>query len=233
MEKPYNDCLNDIESYDSIYVDAILATGYAYSQTICFSLCYQDALVAKCGCYDQSIIYWSKNTTHACLNFTQINCDTYLFGNFTSTQDILSLCGPSCPLECDSINYRLTTSFSNYPSMAYGKLLVENSQLRSKFSTDASLLTPDYLKKTILALRVYYNELSYEHVIEMEKISMVDLVSNIGGTLGLFLGLSFLSLVEIFDVLLQLTFLYCCRKNYSSKVVSVNSKGEFREKESA
>lgn len=54
---------------------------------------------------------------------------------------------------------------------------------------------------------VYYKDLGYQQYDEVEKTTLPDLVANIGGLLGLFLGMSFLSFVELFDILLQI-FLY-------------------------
>lgn len=65
-------------------------------------------------------------------------------------------------------------------------------------------MTDEALKKSLLQLNVYYGELSYEVYSESEKTSLVDLVSGIGGTLGLFLGMSFLSFVEFIDLIVQI-----------------------------
>ena len=40
------------------------------------------------------------------------------------------------------------------------------------------------------------------------KILLTDLVSNIGGTLGLFLGISFLSFIELFELIIEILFIF-------------------------
>ena len=45
--------------------------------------------------------------------------------------------------------------------------------------------------------------MKYISIEEIEKTSFLDLVSGIGGTLGLFIGMSFLSFFELFDVLIE------------------------------
>lgn len=50
---------------------------------------------------------------------------------------------------------------------------------------------------------VYLNTGSITEITEKQAIGLLDLMSNVGGSLGLFLGLSFLSLVEIFVVLIE------------------------------
>lgn len=58
----------------------------------------------------------------------------------------------------------------------------------------------------MIQISVFYSALGYEQYQEQAKMEVIDLVSNIGGTLGLFLGMSFLSFVEILDVFLQICF---------------------------
>ena len=50
-------------------------------------------------------------------------------------------------------------------------------------------------------INIYYDLLEYTEIVEVEKTSLIDLFSSIGGTLGLFLGMSFLSIIEIFELI--------------------------------
>lgn len=124
-------------------------------------------------------------------------------------------CGQECPLECESTTYRLTTSQAEYPSRAYANALVENSRVREKYAKNASQLNYELLKRSMVQISVFYKDLGYEQYEEFAKTELIDLVSNIGGTLGLFLGMSFLSFVEIFDIILQI----CFSKNNSIKLL--------------
>ena len=98
------------------------------------------------------------------------------------------------------------TSANDYPSKAYSKMLMQNPVIQAKYASNPSDLTYDSLKKNLVQISVYYGDLGYQQFDEMEKMSISDLISNIGGTLGLFLGMSFLSFMEIIDVLLQIIF---------------------------
>lgn len=108
-------------------------------------------------------------------------------------------CGENCPLECDSITYTTSSSSVIYPSDIFASLLKDNKEIQERFDNRQDV-TVDELRANILSLAVYYNSLSYLSFTEIVKIEMVDLVAGIGGTLGLFLGVSFLSAVEIFDL---------------------------------
>jgi len=39
-------------------------------------------------------------------------------------------------------------------------------------------------------------------------MQFIDLISNIGGSLGLFVGISFISFLELFEILVEIIFIY-------------------------
>ncbi len=45
--------------------------------------------------------------------------------------------------------------------------------------------------------------LKYTEISEIPKTSPVDLLSSIGGSLGLFLGLSFLSFIQVLEIVVE------------------------------
>lgn len=119
--------------------------------------------------------------------------------------DVESICGKDCPLECDEITYNLFKSQAVYPSKAYSKSLMKNPWIGDKYANKSDL-SLESLRDNMMQISVYYSNLGYESYEEVANMSVLDLISNFGGTLGLFLGMSFLSLVEIIDVLLQICF---------------------------
>lgn len=70
-------------------------------------------------------------------------------------------------------------------------------------------VTLEELRSNLLCISVFYSDLSYRKFYEIQKVDIIDLISNIGGTLGLFLGMSFLSFVEVIDLLLNVLFSFC------------------------
>jgi hypothetical protein len=55
--------------------------------------------------------------------------------------------------------------------------------------------------ETQLDLSIYYPKFEYTLSTQLAKISWIDWVSSVGGVLGLFLGVSFFSLIEILTIL--------------------------------
>lgn len=115
-------------------------------------------------------------------------------------------CPEGCPQQCDSANFITSISVADYPSPVLLRALKENEKIGAQFANrpNDSDVTYEEIKRSVLSLVVYYDDLTYTSYSEVEKTSIIDLVSNIGGTLGLFLGMSFLSFVEIFDLLFQI-----------------------------
>ena len=60
------------------------------------------------------------------------------------------------------------------------------------------------VNKHFFGIRVHYNDLKYTFINQEIKIHTFNLISNIGGILGLFLGISFLSFIEIFEIFYEI-----------------------------
>ena len=59
------------------------------------------------------------------------------------------------------------------------------------------------VNKHFFGIRIHYNDLKYTFINQEIKIYTFNLISNIGGILGLFLGISFLSFIEILEILVE------------------------------
>ena len=79
-----------------------------------------------------------------------------------------------------------------------------------------SLSSGEHLSKET-RIEIFYDEMKEEVISEVIKIELTDLISSLGGILGLFTGFSFLSLVEIVEIFLQIAFILFKR---SDRVVS-------------
>ena len=117
----------------------------------------------------------------------------------TKIRQIIDDC-TDCPLECDSIDYLLSTSFAEFPLPLYGDLFLNKSGLKLEMS--ASNLSD--LRKSVLSMNIYYSSLKYTEITQLEKNTLVDLVCDIGGTMGLFLGASLLSMIELLEALISI-----------------------------
>ena len=62
-----------------------------------------------------------------------------------------------------------------------------------------------FLRENFLKLNVFYRQLSYEHIQQQKGYDIFALICDIGGSMGLFIGASMLTVVEVIDILLRQT----------------------------
>ena len=145
-----------------------------------------------------------NTTLPACLQGLQLFKSLSYFTEFF-IQDVASKCY-ECPLECESESYSFTVSSLDYPTKIYAKMLANQTQVLSRFNNKEP--TYEKLKQSIVSVNINYNGLSYTHIKEIQKITILDLIAKAGCTLNLALGLSFLSFYEIIDLVIQMIFLF-------------------------
>ena len=196
QESPYSDCISNLENIKSDLKDFIIKSNKSYRRVDCLNLCFQRYVIKECGCYYPGFdSFYSKRQ---CASIQDIVNFGEVFKNFWKL-DLLNLCEPECPLECDSVDYKYLISSSSFPSQSYMENLIRifPSNFTSKLN-----------RENHLALNIFFNTLSYTRFKEDIKTSPLDLISNLGGILGLFTGASFLSFFEIFEILFYLLISY-------------------------
>jgi len=65
---------------------------------------------------------------------------------------------------------------------------------------------------------VYYSSLKYILITEQSQMHIIDLILNVGGTLGLFIGVSFVSLFEISEIILEIIMIISGKKSKLNQV---------------
>ena len=86
-----------------------------------------------------------------------------------------------CPLECESNTYDLYLSSSDYPTENLYDIQKDNKEFTKKYFNDADI-TFDQFKKSSIAMNIYYPHFKYTALTELEKITINDLLTGIGGT---------------------------------------------------
>lgn len=204
LPSPYNGCMNNlnrIDAFDSDLFRAINKSNRAYRQKNCFDLCYQQEVIRTCNCFLSSLE--RLNGTNSCSSIREFECSSNLWRVFVAS-DVNAACSKYCPLECDSMRYRITTSFSSYPNRLYAEAFFGNNSVIAVKYFNGSF-SYEQIKKSVVSVNVFYDELSYTLFSQQPKMQLFDLVSNIGGLLGLFLGASFLTLAEIIEAFLEIS----------------------------
>ena len=213
LEQPYSNCtsdLNTLNAFDSDLYRATFKAYQTYTQKKCLDLCLQNVSISVCGCHNA--FYNGLNSEKSCEALNEslclLNTKQFIFNS--------SDCFSDCPFECEKITYLLSTSHSYYPSPEYTKFLKTHPIIQKAFNSssfDSNSIDEDLLKKSIASINVFYDDLRYTKISQTSKMNLVDLMSNIGGTLGLYLGMSFLSFVEIFEAIIQAFIILFEKKN--------------------
>ena len=205
LPSPYSECVDLSNGYDSEFYQILTKYGTKkshYRQFDCFCLCItQKPIEDECGCYFTAIHRFRLSIP--CTNSTQLECLgkklTFITNNL---QLFVGECAETvCPLECDSYEYNTQVTSLDYPSMEFYELL-EINETQSKYNIDLS--TYDLYRQYFYSLNFYYASTIYTYVSESPQMTLVGLLSALGGSLGMFVGLSVFSLLEVFEVLFRL-----------------------------
>ena len=101
----------------------------------------------------------------------------------------------------------------DYPSRELYDLFVLDASYNataSKYGVDLS--TYDLYKEYYYSLNVFYPKTQYTLINETPQMTVVSLLSSLGGSLGMFLGFSVFSFFELFELLFQILFTCLVKK---------------------
>ena len=242
---PYSNCLDDLDAYSTSYDSECFRktlqtsqeiSGNVYHFSDCVNMCRQKWLGEKCH-FQATLIGPSYFDAMTRLDFIQLFTNTtniVCFSNAntafaSSSAELLQAC--DCPLECQKHGYTYSISSSEYPS---SKAFSSPNYMRSFTSLDrfndkppVAWIPPydfNYLKSNASLVRIYFEQMTETVVSEVPKYQVADLVSSLGGTVGLFTGFSFLSLIELLEILVNVGFIVHEDKTRNKRVKPIESK---------
>lgn len=73
---------------------------------------------------------------------------------------------------------------------------------------DVSMVQKQHRNASVVRVIAFYSDLNYIEVSQIPKITVADMISSVGGTFGFFLGLSFLSFMEVLEFMIEIFSLY-------------------------
>jgi len=203
LGEPYNNCLKDPNKFQKNQTLIKYLSGSsdrAYSQKQCFELCFNLKYYETNQC-DCTYEPWDKVFVKCFASVTKFstlyNCSKNFRTKF-SEDSSKQKCSEYCPLECDSIEYSLSTYTLDYPNTGNISERDKTKHFSSKFETY------EEVQKSFYSLVIYYKDLKYTFVKEEADMVLADLVSNIGGILGVFIGYSIISFLEIIELIFAL-----------------------------
>lgn len=198
LEEPYNDCYKDLSMFplNKTLIDYIRNKNSSYSQNECLQLCQNQKYLeeSNCNCSLNSIeeILYSKCVKKS-NNPSVKNCTSKFIENFQQL-NVYKVCSQYCPLECDS--NRFVTSHVSQQIPVHGK--INNSFYFTELNTYENV------SRSFFLIYVYYENLKITVISQQPKMRLFDLISNIGGLFGIFLGMGILSFIEIIEIAFEI-----------------------------
>ena len=204
LSKPHSDCVKNekdfnLADYRSEYIDRTISRFKIYQIEACKDLCIQDFIEKNCNC--SSLLFPQSDLLKPiCSTIDKLECVDKFYNLLFEQEDNILSCQTKCPTECDKESFDYLISFSDYPSKVFGDGLLKQNYVVERFPAKNETSFDD-LKKSILSLNIFYSSFDKHVIKEVESITVTDFLGSIGGTLGLFIGISLLSLVELIELI--------------------------------
>jgi len=147
-----------------------------YTTANCLLACYETKLLQKCG-----------NGFPDNKSASQVECET----TFAQEKPIRNCV---CPQPCYEITYPIKMALNIWPRKE------ELTRMMTEFAAVLNLSqasTTGYIQNRFSKVKIYYEELINTDATEEELYGFTSLLSEIGGLMGLLLGCSVISLVEL------------------------------------
>jgi hypothetical protein len=194
LSEPYNHCVKKkINGFISDLFQYFIQNNITYLQSDCIDLCIWEKMKQKCNCT------YGVGQYSECFR-TSFDCIINISSKYRLKKlDIPLECKNECPQECEFNNYKTYQSYVG------------------------PFKSSDILNANQIGVNFYYEKLEYILIDQIAKMNQFDLVSSVGGTLGLFLGFSFFTLVEIIEILFELMASYLDKKLRNVSFISVQN----------
>ncbi|VDK83852.1 unnamed protein product [Onchocerca ochengi] len=170
----------------------------------CHRSCFQNTLLDKCGCGDPRFPVPKGRIHCSAFNATARGCLERTIdeiGDFHHITDNLKDC--QCKQSCEHEIYSVTFSASKWPSGA--------SDLGNCDPNMSDDECRKFYAKNAAMVEVYYEQLNYELLKESEAYGLVNLLADVGGHLGLWMGFSVITIIECAVLFFDLVTLCCNR----------------------
>ncbi|KAF6041447.1 hypothetical protein EB796_000245 [Bugula neritina] len=204
-----------------------------YSLTACLKTCYQRETVSQCGCYQSSIPYTPESSEFShTSNITVCDdlspdverCINLVNEEYEDGVTDCSYCHQPCYEETFDTRFssaiwpassyladferELRDSYPNIIKSIEKKLATDNAGNSVSSNQQAAGIT-QLIKENFLRLNVYYGDLQ---TVIYEEISIYDdfqFASDLGGSFGLWVGWSVISMVEFVELFLDFLVFFC------------------------
>jgi len=209
LPEPYNRCEENPNYFDTAVLKNLNFTAI-YRQKDCFDIKFAEEFSRRCN-YSGNLYEIQSQFNHRIYQDTEaFDCLLKTYFNFYDAgQSVNQKFFSDCPLECNSQQYTTSLSMLKFPSKQFYTHQLNKAKLLKLFNGNFSM--EDYTE-SLVSFAVFYETLSYTEISQSIKTEWIDFISNLGGIFGLCLGMSLLSFIEIFELLIEIFLILICKK---------------------
>ena len=233
LGSPYTNCT------DTLFV---AGTNYTYTSEHCKSVCLERLIAAQCDCVDMFMLNILETTSHENLSFcNDIGQDPEQFKQKSRCANDVrkgfwTHCSKTCPIPCDDVTFETSTSSARWPpnilheefyesyiagrpyEWRYKELEHNVFRVLNKKERNRNMLEFMHLiRNNFLRVDIDLNEDSFILNVALPKQTFSGFLSDLGGALNIFAGITFWVSVEMVEYLVMI----CCSRRL---VRSVNIK---------
>ncbi|XP_072051436.1 uncharacterized protein [Amphiura filiformis] len=200
----YSDCIpDDVVWQDLRHGKVVSVYDEHYDRKRCLRTCVHRNIVQACGCSDTIDLHGPRCRIS---NTSEDLCRQYI--RYLHDNNAL---GCDCGQPCNTGYFVKTVSQSAWPSNVYLKHLLRNIQSISKKTIDIN--DAESVKENIARVEIFYEGLNYAITRDVPAYEVESLFSDLGGTVGLYIGFSVITVCEFAAVGIVLV-RFCFRKYF-------------------
>ncbi|XP_077303962.1 acid-sensing ion channel 4 isoform X1 [Lithobates pipiens] len=163
----------------------VFLPGYStYSISACRLQCEKESVVRKCDC---RMVHMPGNETICSPKEYTACADNTLDAAVEDTSDRCL-----CPTPCNLTRYNKEISMVRIPNKGSARYLAK------KYNRNET-----YIRDNFLVLDIFFEALNYGTIEQKKAYDLASLLGDIGGQMGLFIGASILTVLEILDYLYE------------------------------
>ncbi|CAH1796507.1 unnamed protein product [Owenia fusiformis] len=187
--------------------DIYLLYDKTYSIQACIRTCKQEAVIDECGCAN-ALEEAPENET-ICKS-DKLDCVNSVLEQFERKELTCT-----CPQSCLDQSFSMTVSSSVWPANSYGSTLLDAFGGRDGIPDFESV---EKLRDNMIKLDIYYQELNEQTFKEEPAYLSENLLGDLGGQMGLWMGISVLTIAELIELVSTIIYTVCKKLRHPEKV---------------
>uniref|UniRef100_A0AC35TYL5 Degenerin unc-8 n=1 Tax=Rhabditophanes sp. KR3021 TaxID=114890 RepID=A0AC35TYL5_9BILA len=192
LDTPYGQCSDTFRPEGYIYAEH-------YSPEGCYRNCFQHMILSNCGCGDPRFPL-GNDTYKPCdaRDPVQRSCLTNLTNTLGGFHHLQEDC--HCVQPCTEYAFEAAYSAAAWPALNFN--IGADCPAVESITNDSSACK-EYYRLHTAYIEIYYEQLNFEMLKETAGYTLVNLFSAFGGNIGLWIGFSIITVLEVLELMCE------------------------------